>query len=297
LAWIESHQTLGRHPKTNRAAKALGIPRTQLVGHLHFLWWWVLDYASDGDLTNHEPAEIAAAADWEGDPEAFIEALASCGTGGPGFLSREDGRLAVHEWFEYAGRMLKLREGNAERKRMSRGQTCDSARDKVVTRPVTSSRGVTPLSRATQPNLTGPNLTKPEESSPPAPDFTTAEAETPKGPTPEDLLRVWNENRGPMLGAKSLSEIRRRAAKARLHQEPDLGFWTTLARNLALSPFHTGDNDRGWVADFDFFIRPKTLTQAKDGAFVPKGGARLPKLAYDPIANEARRREALGLDP
>lgn len=282
MAWIESHQTLGRHPKTNRAAKALGITRPHLVGHLHFLWWWVLEYAPDGHLGKYEAPDIATAAEWPGDPDAFVDALLECGAGEPGFLRKDEDGLVVHDWLDYAGRMLEKRKLNAERVRLSR------ARNAHVTR---TSHECNALPYRTVPYQR-------EESSPPAPDSTKSEPEKPKGPEPEDLLRVWNENRGPMLGAKSLSEIRRRAAKARLHQEPDLAFWTTLARNLAVSPFHTGDNDRGWVADFDFFIRPKTLTQAKDGAFAPKGGRPTQsKLVYDPVANEARRREALGLDP
>ncbi len=54
MAWIESHQALGQHPKTIRLAAILG--RAQMptvVGHLHYLWWWAFDYARDGRIGRH----------------------------------------------------------------------------------------------------------------------------------------------------------------------------------------------------------------------------------------------------
>ena len=48
--WIKSYQDLGRHPKTSRLARTLGISRPAAIGHWHLLWWWALDYAKDGDL-------------------------------------------------------------------------------------------------------------------------------------------------------------------------------------------------------------------------------------------------------
>jgi len=45
MAWIESNQELARHPKAKKAARMLGISVPAVVGHLHFLWWWCLEYA------------------------------------------------------------------------------------------------------------------------------------------------------------------------------------------------------------------------------------------------------------
>lgn len=33
----------------------------------------------------------------------------------------------------------------------------------------------------------------------------------------------------------------------------------------AARPFHFGDNDRGWVANFDYLLRPKVLTDIREG--------------------------------
>lgn len=120
--WIESHQSLGRHPKLLRLAHLLGCNLPQAVGHLMYLWWWSVDYAPDGDLTGYPPEMIAKICHWDGDPETFIDALVRCGRteDSPGFLEREGGRLLIHDWHDYAGRLLQRRERDKERYRRLR---------------------------------------------------------------------------------------------------------------------------------------------------------------------------------
>jgi len=116
MAWIESHQELGRHPKTRRLARMLGISLPAAVGHLHYLWWWALDFAEDGDLSDYDRYEIAEAALWEGDPDEFVDALIHAR-----FVDQTgDGGLALHDWDEYAGRLIERRARDRERKRRER---------------------------------------------------------------------------------------------------------------------------------------------------------------------------------
>jgi len=111
--WIESHQSLRVHPKTRKLARLLGISRVTAVGHLHCVWWWALDYAQDGDLSRWEPLDIAIGADWEDDPDTFIAAMRECR-----FI---DPDMRLHDWHEYAGRLIEQRALEAARKRRNRG--------------------------------------------------------------------------------------------------------------------------------------------------------------------------------
>ncbi|MDP2948893.1 MAG: hypothetical protein Q8P22_05080 [Chloroflexota bacterium] len=121
MAWIESHQNLQRHPKTLRAAAKLGVPVPTLIGHLHCLWWWCLDFAEDGDLTGFDHAEIAQAAMWDDDATAFVNALLQCGQANrPGFLEMNTGHLLIHDWSDYTGRLIERRKADAARKRAVR---------------------------------------------------------------------------------------------------------------------------------------------------------------------------------
>lgn len=125
MAWIESHQSLLHHWKTARLSRALGISKVTAIGHLHAFWWWCLDNAPDGRLTGMEPADIADGACWEGDPEEFIRALEYSE-----FLDREGDSLIVHDWFDYAGRLIAKRQANAVRMRQARAanvqRTCNA---------------------------------------------------------------------------------------------------------------------------------------------------------------------------
>lgn len=115
MAWLESHQALGQHPKLRKLAALLSINRPQAVGHCMYLWWWCLDYAQDGSLARYDAVDIALAAEWAGDPAEFVEALERSG-----FVDRSDEGLAVHDWWEYAGRLIERRKVDAERKRTGR---------------------------------------------------------------------------------------------------------------------------------------------------------------------------------
>src|SRR5690606_1749982 len=131
VARIESHQELRDDPKVRRFARRLGASIPAAIGHRHLLWWWALDYAMDGDLSKYDAADIADAAQWDGDPDEFLAALMECGVGGgAGFVERtDDGELLLHDWWDYAGKLIQQRtayseaglRGNHERWHVRRG--------------------------------------------------------------------------------------------------------------------------------------------------------------------------------
>lgn len=130
MAWIELHQGLAQHHKMRRLKRSLGVGIAQAVGHVALFWTWALDATPDGDLSSFESVDIAEQAEWEGDPVAFVEALVAAG-----LVDREDGRLVIHDWMEYAGRLVEKRRTDAERKRMSRGRPMDIQATAQVTVP------------------------------------------------------------------------------------------------------------------------------------------------------------------
>lgn len=125
MAWIESHQDLAHHPKVARLAGTLEVSVPAAIGHLHCLWWWCLSYADDGDLTDFSDFEIAYAAQWQGEPDVFVEALQKAG-----WL---DGR-EVHDWHEYGGKLAEKRMADAQRKRNMRSFYAEGTADAVKQR-------------------------------------------------------------------------------------------------------------------------------------------------------------------
>jgi len=117
MAWIESHDELPTHPKTAKLARRIGTSKPAAVGHLHFLWWWCLTHRPDGWLRNMDADDIADAAGWEGDADAFVAALADSG-----WLDYDQdvGDYFVHDWWDGAGKTIKRRKFATERQRKAR---------------------------------------------------------------------------------------------------------------------------------------------------------------------------------
>src|SRR3990167_8992325 len=113
-AWIESHQTLREHPKIYKLMDLLQISRAEVIGHLHMLWWWAIDYAPRGNLAEFGSRTLAKAADWQKDPDEFIKALQDSG-----FLTDGETGLEVHDWMDYCGELITkrlVRESERRRK-------------------------------------------------------------------------------------------------------------------------------------------------------------------------------------
>ncbi len=111
MAWIESHQSLATHRKTKSLKRLLRIKTPQAIGHLHLLWYWCLDNAPSGDLSNIPDDDLAEAAEWSGDPKAFISAVIDSG-----FIDPETRQL--HDWTDYTGSYFKQKALTKEQRKL-----------------------------------------------------------------------------------------------------------------------------------------------------------------------------------
>lgn len=121
MAWIESHATLREHPKTKHLCRLLKLRRWEGVGLLHFVWWWALDYAPEGDLSVWTDEDIADAVEWKREPAILIEALIAAG-----FLDED---RQIHDWYEFAERRIARRRANAERMRAKRATNAEGGEE------------------------------------------------------------------------------------------------------------------------------------------------------------------------
>lgn len=118
MAWIETHQSLRNHRKTLFASEKLSMDKHKLIGHLLCLWWWALDNADiDGNLPPGTSAKtIANAAEIPvRNADKFLKTLVEvC------FVEENGGRLCLHDWYEYAGKLNLKRKANRDRMREAR---------------------------------------------------------------------------------------------------------------------------------------------------------------------------------
>lgn len=97
MSWIRSDCSLPRHPKTILLKTLTGFEVDVIVGRLHFLWWWCLDYAIDGNLSQKDPKII------EGACQIPLKLLIKAG-----FVDRLPYRR-IHDWWDNQGAYLRSR--------------------------------------------------------------------------------------------------------------------------------------------------------------------------------------------
>lgn len=114
IAWLELHQAVAQHRKTQALADALQVAVPHALGLIATIWLWALDSAPDGRLDTSQAA-LARVAGWNGDGGAFTQALVDAG-----FLDEDGGALSLHDWADYAGRLVDARRADAARKRAER---------------------------------------------------------------------------------------------------------------------------------------------------------------------------------
>lgn len=101
----------------------------------------------------------------------------------------------------------------------------------------------------------------------------------------QEAIRLYNlvaEEAGlPMVRVLRLNQHRQKLLRARLKDAGGLKGWAEAISNLHNSPFCKGQNKRGWMADFDFVIKPESFSKLWSGRYTD------PRLAKGPVGNSA----------
>ena len=115
--FIASDRELAYDPRIGKLARALDVSIPAALGHLHFLWYWCLTYASSGDIspTRVRQSDLARSAHWDGDAQKFVDALVRSG-----FVDVRDDGVWLAGWDSLAGRSLgelrRMRRWNEKRR-------------------------------------------------------------------------------------------------------------------------------------------------------------------------------------
>jgi len=162
MAWIEVHQPLVSHKKTMALCDALAIEPAHAVGHLVCLWLWSIDNAPHGDLSEVGAATIASAAGWpRAKAKQFLDAVVQSG-----FLEQRDGRLYIHDFDDYIGKLIARREASVTRTRAARSRYVTRTNGSSTPNDAQTSGESTVLHNSTVHNSTVPD--SPPISSPPS---------------------------------------------------------------------------------------------------------------------------------
>ena len=307
MPWLRSHSELRQHPKALKASRLLGVSIPQVVGHLHMLWWWAMDYAPSGDLSDFTAEDIALAAGWEGDSDAFVSALLGSGMGlRAGFLERDErGNLMVHDWEQHGGRDIEERRASADRKRRWREEAPRGRHEDATEPPRVAGKNATGTPRAANDIATEPPQVRGEErrgeerrgeekrrqetlANSPAP----SGAEEPRNRKTipyQEIVDAYHETLPMLPRIREMTDQRRKAIAARWGSSPErqnLEWWRQYYHAVAESGFLLGENERGWVASFDFLLREQKMVMVLEGRYQSQQRPRNPRLDDFPDMDE-----------
>lgn len=88
-------------------------------------------------------------------------------------------------------------------------------------------------------------------------------------PSAQQIMDLYNSICKSFPSARSLSEARRKAIKARL-KTYTLDDFRKAFENAEASSFLKGSNDRNWAANFDWLIADKNMAKVLDGNYADK---------------------------
>ncbi len=267
MAWIEAHQNLPSHPKTKRLARLLNISIREAVGSLYMFWWWAMEYAEDGDLSNYDASDIADGVQWDGEPQEFLNAMINCGPGNKsGFIDKTEDGMFIHDWQEYGGHYLEMREKNRKRVEKYRAENSETRMKQDCNAYSTRTK----RANITEQDTTQHNL------------HNTTEQDTKNTTIPthhpddavnlNEIILCWNEKLVP-LGFPSVlknTPARDKALNARINNSLDrkkLEWWKALFDRIALSDFlKNSAQERSWFT-LDWLLNENNLVKVLEGKY------------------------------
>jgi hypothetical protein len=228
-----------------------------------------VDYAKDGYLGQYESEDIADAVLWDGDPQLLWKSL-----GDAGFLDRSDEPLSVtdtvirfdwrlHDWDDYAGKLIERRKTDAYRKRSERlGLPLNDIRETSAGHPSEGARTV--------PNITKHNTTQPDHVDVAA----NAATPSPDAESESDARQVFEHYRVRIQPKARLLDEARKKIQTRLQR------WTTGQLVTAIDNFaadtwqmdHNAHRGAAWFFVSDTRIEQYVNLEPKSSAPMPIGG-------------------------
>lgn len=271
------------HPKTIQLADLLGLERWGAVGIVETLIHWCRQYAIQGNIGKWSNKAIADGIGWKGDPDKLIQSLVLAT-----FLDEHEDaeiRLIVHDIEKHADNTWKQNLEDAGLKWWNGKKP----RNAKVGRP----KGLTSKkinSRKTPEKLQILELKTPQPEPKPEPkplttDSTgaTAPSSAPADPPcpHSDFVDAWNGLGLPFPKIQVWSEDRKKALRARWKEPYFREHWRQALAAMARSPWHRAEhaNNKTWIADPEFFLRPKSVPKLIEGQNVarqPKHGETRP---------------------
>jgi hypothetical protein len=225
-----------------------------------------MDFAQDGDLTNYTSDDIADAAEWSDNSVDFASALVTVG-----FIDEVDGTRHIHDWWEYAGRLIEKRVQNRERMKRTRAakSAAQSKDDRECVTDCSSTCNERATHNRTRAGATVPNLTVPNPTiTVPILSASGENAAEPLDRTSSVDYQSVVDNFNTMCRSfptiKSLNDSRRKAIKAAMKTYNLIEIFKKAEASDFLSGRSGGNS---WSCSFDWILKPANILKIHEGNY------------------------------
>ncbi len=174
------------------------------------------------------------------------------------FFEVKDGQLVQKRVEQERGRADTITE-----ERSKAGKAGAAKRWQKDSKRIANANGL-PMANGQQNDAPSQSQSQEEES----PNGDVSVEPTPKPLTKREVIDAWQDRMVPQ-GFPAIRKItgqRDRQLAARL-RDSTLDEWLQAMAALERSAFCRGENDRGWRADFDFLLQPKSFVKLLEGAY------------------------------
>lgn len=91
----------------------------------------------------------------------------------------------------------------------------------------------------------------------------------PEAPVPyEEIVRLYHFYMADLPTVAKITEKRKAAMRQRWKNDlTSLDDWVAYFEDACRKPFLFGRNERGWTADFDFFLREDVIAKMQEGKY------------------------------
>ena len=273
MAWIKVNQNLKDHRKLLTAADELEINPAHMLGLLVSFWLWAVDNAPSGSLEGITNRMIARAAQWEGNPDAFVDAITVAG------LLRETSEgLEINDWYEYTGKLIEQREAEKNRSRRRRAAAAAAENDRRTTagqppdrpeddRKTTGGREEKSRVEKSRVDIYTSESTEPQ----PEGEILPVEPEAPPAAEPvpyKEIVAMYHEICKSYPTLRNVSDNRKKAIAARWKEyKHNLDTFRELFERAEASQFLKGKNARNWTADFNWLMNSENMAKVLEGKY------------------------------
>lgn len=282
MAWIQVHQQLKDHRKLLAVSDDLDIEPAHMLGLLVSFWLWALDNAPSGSLAGISNRMITRAAQWNGDPDMFVNAMKHAG-----FLDESSsGTLAIHDWYEYAGKLIDQREAERNRSRRRRadakndqrttaGQTTDDQRQTADRQQDNHTKTADSTQDSHGKTVGRLEKTRVDKSIykniniSPNGDMSSEALPLSNDQTPyKEIVALYHEICKSYPTLRNVSSKRKKAIAARWKEYGhDLDTFRELFEIAEDSAFLKGKNNRNWTADFNWLMNSENMAKVLEGKY------------------------------